>query len=230
MSEFLHKDMYDENHKLRAFAVSELLKKNPRISRPSTGSYEGNLLCADCDNRIIGNYESYVSKLFKNRLKGDEKPKCRYSKSLDGIKAIDLSNLNYSSFKLFLLSLLWRAHISSRDEYSDVDLGPYAEKIRNQLLEGDPSTDDDLIISITKLDARANYSSFIGQPRRHKIGGSTTYSIIINGYIISYHLKANHLTKRISHLTLTAEGKITILEVPKEKVQPFVLRYIGMVN
>jgi len=177
MSEFLHKDMYDEKHKLRAFAVSELLEKNPRISRPSTGSYEGKLLCADCDNGIIGGYESYASKLYKNTLTGDSKPICRYSKALDGVKVLELSNLNYSSFKLFLLSLLWRAHISSRAEYSDVDLGPYAEKIRNQLLNRDSSTDDDIIISITKLDPRANFSSFIGQPRRHKVSGSTTYSI-----------------------------------------------------
>jgi hypothetical protein len=228
MSEFLHKNMFDENHKLRAFDPKEFLKKNPRVSRPSSGTYEGGLLCKKCDNETIGKYETYASKLYNGKLGENEKIRCHYSKSPDGIMTLRMSDINYSSFKLFLLSLLWRAHISSRGEYADVDLGPYADKIAQSLINEDPGKDTDLIISITKLDPNANFSTFIGQPRRHKIGKSTSYSIIINGYIIVYHLKENHLTEKIKLHRLKEDGTITILEVPKSKVEPFVMKYVGV--
>ncbi|MDC6363274.1 MULTISPECIES: hypothetical protein [Flavobacteriaceae] len=230
MSEFLHKDMFDEHHKLIAFDPKELLKKNPRISRPSSGTYEGGLLCEKCDNAIIGKYETYASKLYNEKLNNADKIRCHYSKSIDNIKVLELSNINYSSFKLFLLSLLWRANISSRDEYRDVNLGPYGEKIRYAILNEDSGNDLDTIITITKLDPAANFSTFIGQPRRHKIGQSTSYSIIINGYIIVYHLKENDISEKAKHHRLKEDGTLTILEVPKNRVEPFVMKYIGAVE
>ena len=228
MSEFLHKDMFDENHKLRAFDPKEFLKKDPRISRPSSGTYEGKLLCKECDNEVIGKYETYTSKLLNGKLGKNEKIRCNFSKSIDGVTILELSDLNYKLLKLFLLSLLWRAHISSRDEYSDVDLGPYANKIGKALLDENPGTDDDIIISITKLDPTAGFSTFIGQPIRHKIANTTSYSIIINGYIVVFYLKENHLSKRINHQRLKEDGTLTIMEIPKNKVSPFVMKYVGV--
>lgn len=228
MSDFLHKDMYDENHKLRAFDPKDLLKSKPRISKPSSGSYEGNLLCNECDNSIIGKYESYSARLINGSLKGKNKIKTNVWKSIDGITHMDISNLDYPMLKLFLLSLLWRAHISSHDEYSSVKLGPYAEKIRRALLEVNPGKDDDIIISITKLEQTAGYSTFIGQPLKHKVSNTTCYSIIINGYIIVYYLKPNRITSRINHQVLKEKGTITIMEVPRNQVAPFVMKYVGI--
>lgn len=228
MSEFLHREMYDENHKLRAFDPKDLLKSNPRISRPSSGSYEGSLLCKKCDNEIIGEYESYSAKLLNGALGSKKKIRCHYSRSIDGIIVLQLSQLHYKNLKLFLLSLLWRAHISSRDEYNDVDLGPYSEKFRTSILNGDPGKDYDIIISITKFDEDAGFSTFVGQPVKGKIDNATYYSIIINGYLIVYHLKENSLSKKINHHRLKEDGTLTILEVPKETVAPFVMKYTGV--
>jgi hypothetical protein len=228
MSEFLHKEMYDENHKLRAFDPKEFLKSNPRISKPASGTYEGALLCKECDNQVIGKYESYSSKLINGKLGEKEKIHCNYSKTIEGITLLELSDLNYSNLKLFLLSLLWRAHISSRDEYKEVELGPYADKIEKAILNEDPSSDNDIIITITKLDLDAGFSTFIGQPRKHKIESTTSYSIIINGYIIVFYLKENRLSKRTNHLRLKEDGTLVIMEIPKNKVAPFIMKYVGV--
>lgn len=229
ISDFLHNDIFDENHKLIAFNAKELLKTNPRISRPSSGSYEGKLLCKKCDNEIIGKYETYTSKLINGKLVKNEKIQCNYSKSIDGISILELSNLNYSSLKLFLLSLLWRAHISSREEYQDVDLGAYADKFRESLLNESPETDE-TIITITKLDPTAGFSTFIGQPIRHRIVHTTAYSIIINGYIVVYYLKENHLSKKTDHQRLKENGTLTIMEIPKNKVSAFIMKYVGVIK
>lgn len=228
ISEFLHKDMFDEHGKLRAFDPKDFLKKDPRISRPSSGTYEGKLMCKECDSNIIGKYESYAAKLLNGNLGKTEKIKCNFSKSIDGVNILELSGLNYSFLKLFLLSLLWRAHISSRDEYMEVDLGPYADKIGKALFDENPGADNDIVISITKLDPTAGFSTFIGQPRRHKIANTTSYSIVINGYIVVFYLKESHLSKRIAHQRLKEDGTLTIMEIPKNKVSPFVMKYVGV--
>ncbi|QXP79010.1 MULTISPECIES: hypothetical protein [Winogradskyella] len=228
ISEFLHKEIFDENHKLIAFDPKELRKTNPSISRPSSGAYEGNLLCKKCDNEIIGKYESYVSKLLNKKLNKNEKIKCNIKHSKDKGTIIELSDLNYSSLKLFLLSLLWRAHISSRDEYQNVDLGPYANKIGQSILNENPGSDDDTIITISKLDPTAGFSNFIAQPIRYKLDNSTYYIIIINGYIIIYFLKENHLSKKIKHQRLKEDGTLEMVEIPKDKVSSLIMNYIGV--
>jgi len=181
LSDFLHSDIYDKNHKLRLVDVVALSKGIRNEYRRSSATYEGGLLCKECDNETIGKYETYVSNLIKENLRESEKIICKRVTNSHRLNFIELSNLNYTKTKLFLLSLLWRAGISTRNEYKEVDLGIYSEIIRKQIFENTPSKDDDTQISIYKFEEGSNYSSFIGQPRRHKFGHSTAYSIIITG-------------------------------------------------
>jgi hypothetical protein len=48
-----------------------------------------------------------------------------------------LENVDYGAFKLFHLSILWRASIARRSEWSAVSLGPrHEQRLRASLLEG----------------------------------------------------------------------------------------------
>lgn len=229
LSDFLHSDLYDENHKLRQMDVIALSNGIDRESRPSSGSYEGGLLCNVCDNETIGKYETYISNVIKDNLSEGEKINCKKVTNSHGLNFIELSNLNYVKTKLFLLSLLWRAGISTRNEYKEVELGPYSDAIRKQIFENSPSNDDNMQVTIYKFAAGSNYSSFIGQPRRHKFGHSTAYSIVITGYLIVYHLKENSISQKGYNNRLKENNSIAIIEVPKNMVQKFVLTYTGMI-
>ena len=230
LSDFLYKDLYDENHKLISFEMKELKKITPRISKPSTGVYEGGILCFDCDNNVIGNYENYVSRLISNKLINEEKINCLTNKNKEGINFINLSNINYNYTKLFLLSLLWRTNISTRREYKEVSLGPYEEKIRSQLLNGKCLEHNCIQINVLKFDDKSNFSSFIGQPRRHKIDNSTVYSIILNGYLVIYHLKTNKISKKMIAQSLLPEGTLNLILMPKKDVDSFIITYTGIRN
>ena len=55
LPDFLYKDLYDEKHRLHKV-------KLPGISTgyyTQTGEYDRHLLCADCDNNILGRLDSY---------------------------------------------------------------------------------------------------------------------------------------------------------------------------
>lgn len=229
LSEFLHTELFDKNHKLRKFEVREMVKPNPRVSKPSSGSYEGDLLCNNCDNVILNRYENYVARALSAKFKPENNPKCKIEKR-NGLNFIDIDNLDYSNTKLFLLSLLWRAGISSLQEYNEVSLGPYGEKIKKQLFEGNPLKDDDIQISIYKFEEGSGFDSFIGQPRRHSIELTTSYSIIINGYLVVFHLKANRISKVTYNERLKDNDSISIAEIPKDKIEDFIMKYTGVKN
>ncbi|MEC3964544.1 hypothetical protein [Flagellimonas halotolerans] len=228
ISDFLHANLYDEKHKLRAFDSKDLKSDNPQISKPSSGSYEGGILCNKCDNEIIGVYETYISRVLKNNLK--EKINCENNTNDEGLNFINVSNLDYKKTKLFLLSLLFRSHISSRVEYKEVNLGPYADKIRKQILENNPSKENDIEIVIFKFGDKTGFSNFIGQPRKHKIGHTTAYSIVINGHLILFHLKENSMSKKTMNQRLSEKGTISLIEIPEKNVVRFIMNYTGALN
>lgn len=53
-------------------------------------------------------------------------------------KQFTIPNVDYRLYRLFHLSILWRASVSRLPFYSDVNLGPHEEKIRQMILDEDP--------------------------------------------------------------------------------------------
>jgi hypothetical protein len=230
ISDFLHKELYDENHRLHKFHPDELTKPNPKIEKPISATYDGGILCNKCDNEVIGKYETYLSNVLKGNLSGKNKLECKKIKNIHGIDILEIENLNYTKTKLFLLSLLWRAHLSKNSEFSNVDLGPYAEKIRVQIFSGIASNEDNFQITIFKLGEPNNFSTFIGSPLKHTTGTATYYSMIILGYVILFHLKESKMTEDMKQYRLQENGKLAIWELPKEMVTKFVLEYAGVIK
>jgi hypothetical protein len=49
-----------------------------------------------------------------------------------------VTGLDYTQFKLFHLSILWRAGVSTLGPFAEFRLGPHQDRIRQLLLAGDP--------------------------------------------------------------------------------------------
>lgn len=228
LPEFLFKKLFDPHHKLRKFDLVQMAKGNPRISRPSSGLYEGQILCQECDNKTLGQYESYIANLLNETLKESDKISCRRIRNEYGLIFTEIANINYKKTKLFLLSVLYRAHISSSPEFKQVNLGTYGEIIR-EIIYNDLDVDDLYFqISIMKFPKSSDYNSFIGQMIKRKIDGTTMYSIIINGYLILFFTKQNGVSKKIENIRLKEDGTISILEMPTNLVEKFILSYAGI--
>ena len=54
---------------------------------------------------------------------------------------IHLSRIEYSKFKPFVLSVLWRAGVSSLDVFDQVKLGLHEEILREMILNDEPGTE-----------------------------------------------------------------------------------------
>jgi hypothetical protein len=169
--EFLYTALYGASHQIRS-VNSEL----PYIRLLGKGVRE-RLLCRPCEMRIA-EYESYFSRVWLSPDQGmpDEVP--------DGIGALERSGLDYCRFKLFHLSILWRASVATREEFLETKLGPHEDHIRELLLAGDPGSADEYRLGAAVL-LRPNSSEvqkgLIAPPQPLRQGGRWIYLMIYGG-------------------------------------------------
>jgi hypothetical protein len=128
---FMYKDFEDKY--LVSIKSIDANKKHLNKKRSPIGEYEGGILCDDCEKLF---HENYVSILMYNETFTDKSAKSHLFKTPDGVEFIRFSNVEYSQYKLFLLSLLWKASVSSRPAYKQVQLSfEHEEKIRKMIIE-----------------------------------------------------------------------------------------------
>lgn len=221
--DFLYKDLYDENHRIIKVTTSEIVKKNPKVSKPPTGVYEGNLLCSACDNNVInGNYETYIADILFGK---NNSIKCKNKKTID-LETIEVENLDYKKVKNFFLSILFRCDICTFEEFNDIKLGVYRDKIRKIVYENLFTNDLEFQINILKLQEDSNFAQLIVQPFRSKIESQTLYSFLLKGYLIIINFKENKTSKTMKLQRLTEDGKIVIPIIPKKIENNIIFTYL----
>ncbi len=168
--ELLYKPMYGAKH--------HVLSVHPGLDyiRELKKGLREKLLCGDCE-RLLSKYESYFSQCwYGEKGLADSIPL--------GTDAVLKEGLNYSLFKLFHLSIIWRASVSSLSEFSGTSLGPHEEKLRLMLLRGEPGAESEYTISgsiILRSNQREVHKGFIAIPQRMRILGKWHYAAAYAG-------------------------------------------------
>jgi hypothetical protein len=130
--EWAYTALYDQDHKY--FMISSF---DDRIKFKYQGEYE-ELLCDDCES-YLGEFDEYGRNVMLNRP-GERD--CGLSTFFED-DTIVVEGVQYAEMKLFQLSVLWRAGISSRDFFDKVQLGPHEHAIRGMLVDRDPGRPGD---------------------------------------------------------------------------------------
>ena len=122
--EFLYVPAYDDKHRVR-----QVRSDSPRVRLAQKGIRE-RLLCGGCEKIINDRYELPISRVWR-RLIPDQIPL--------GHDSLAISGFDYGTFKLFNLSILWRASVARGAAWAHVNLGERHEQaLRAMLLERDP--------------------------------------------------------------------------------------------
>lgn len=199
--EFLYRPLYDEKHR---FDVLPTRPNQP--NRPfQKGIYE-KLLCGNCEQQL-SIWERYASRLLNG---GVELVSQRIGNSLH------LSEIDYLKFRLFQISILWRASISSHRFFQHVQLGHHEELIRKLLLSDRPGHSWQygcLMTAITYKDAENNQvlTDLMTSPEPLKIDGHRMYRFIFGGFVWLYFASNHEPPRQIFPGLLTPEGNVVIL-------------------
>jgi hypothetical protein len=177
--DFMYKGVPDGKNRMAVVDINDMNSK--RIAQ--TGTYDKYILCYKCENELLGRLESYVAHLiYGNPTK---KPaKFKKGLSADGLKSIELECIDYTTFKLGLLSILWKAHISSNPFFKAIDIGEFEPVIRKMLLNNDAGDDKVFRIAVGYLLSPSGKSvKLVISPMMVKIGECFVAVFIINSSI-----------------------------------------------
>jgi len=175
--EFFFKPLYDKIHRFCELTTLSGVKNR----YPQKGIRQ-KLLCWDCEQQF-SKYEDYTRRIFYGGKKLSYERVSRH---------LLIQGIEYTKFKLFQLSLLWRAGASELEFFKHVQLGPHQEKIRLMLQAEDPGKAFEYGVLIILLTDEENASDqFILQPVQMKIEGFRMFRFILGGamwlFIVSSH-------------------------------------------
>jgi hypothetical protein len=175
--EFMYASLYDDKHKMVSYRYGEhRITKQPL----QKGLWEP-LLCGECEGYLNRNFEQPNIERW-TRL--SEIPPRK-----DGA-TVSIVNGDYTSFKLLLLSILWRASVAARPEFHKVRLGPHEDRIRQMLLSLEPGEETQYPCQVILFNRPTTAILF---PHRIKVDGHTVYSLVLGQiqvlYFVSGHIK-----------------------------------------
>lgn len=195
--EFLYKSLYDDKHRFHVLSVipdQANLVKQKGLREP--------LLCADCEQKLSA-WERYASLA----LKGGVELTYRREGNI-----VFIGGLDYKSFRLFQLSVLWRSSVSSLKFFEKVKLGPHEEVIRQLLLTEDPGPSKKygcLMFGVRHRDAA--FTQLIMQPGRTRVHGQQAYRFMFGGFIWAYVVSSQEFPAPHNQALLQPNGDALFL-------------------
>ena len=174
--EFFFKPIYNNKHRVTVFQLE------PHQNHIIQKGYRERLFCEDCEGKF-SRYEDYVAKeWYQNNII----PK---STSQDVIK---IESLDYKPFKLFHLSILFRASVSTKSIFENIDLGPHEYNIKELILEDDPGSKNRYTFFGKYLVHKGDlFDSFILQPLKTRLESHRAFIFFFGGvqwhYLVSSH-------------------------------------------
>jgi hypothetical protein len=166
--EFMYKPLYDEKHRFDMIDFSQ--KKKRKFMQKGIRE---KLLCKKCEG-ILSPLEKYANGIFNGGIE------LRMEKEND---RMIIEGLDYIKFKLFIISILWRASISNLDFFSKVKLKTNQEnKLKEMILNNDPGELYEYnFIMITPLLQGRYLPDFHFVPDLVYVSGHRCYRFILNG-------------------------------------------------
>lgn len=195
--EFLYSSMYDEKHRFHTLS-SDQAQKNRLFQK----GVREKLLCDDCEQKF-SKWEGYASLVLSGgtAIVAEQEGRLWH-----------LSEIDYRPFRLFQLSVLWRASISTVDFFANVSLGDHEENIRRLLISSDPGLPWQYGCIMCGLIAdNAILADLMIQPDRFKLHGHTAYRFVFGGFMWIFFASNHTPPTPIQSAFLSQDGKVTIL-------------------
>lgn len=131
LPEFLYKDtgVYDPKH--RFVHVPKLgSSEKPKMEQQG---FRERLLCKCCEGHL-SKFENYAKQVVAD-MQVSSVP--THTSNPTPADATVISGVDYTKFKLFLMSLVWRSGTAGGGMWEAVNLGPHEEKLRKMILAKD---------------------------------------------------------------------------------------------
>ncbi len=215
--EFFYKPVYDGLHRLNVVST----EPGDKIKYQQKG-YREKLLCRDCEQRL-GRFEDYGRRV----IYGGRGSRGTGVKIQDVGNGFKLRNIDYHKFKLFQLSLLWRASIASLDFFTGVNLGPHEETIRKMLVSQTPGEPHQFgcIMTILLWEENKPLDGIILEPEQLYIEGHKCFRLVSVGCLWFFIVSSHSKDFMLRDFFLSQGGELIIPFVRRDQYADLVKRF-----
>ena len=203
--EFLYADLYNTK--------GHMMGVNGRGSKgwkPLQNGVKEHLFCESCEQRF--------NEHFEKPFRRDWVENCPLPDTWEKDK-INWIQVEYAPFKLFHLSVIFRAGVSSLPTFAEVSLGPHEERLRSMLLARDPGPENLYPVfghavvhhntgRMVKMVSRAQASRF---------GGRRCYGIMYGG-VQWWTCVASNPDSEFQRAALRADGSMPFTSISWNEV------------
>ena len=198
LPEFVYRPSYDSNH------TAVLLDIERQKRGKTQKGFTERLLCAGCESLFSG-WETYFAKVWFHSTK-------RLRPASLSADLVTIRGLDYVRFKLFHLSLIWRAGVSTRNEFKNVKLGAQEAKLRIRLLAQEPGGPDDYpFFGLALRDPTTGgfQDKILKAPDATRINGHRVYTLVFGGVLWHYWV-SGHTVGRIVPAKFSPSGELIL--------------------
>ena len=195
---FMYKGMEDGRNKIGVTILKNEIKTDTEIDYRY---FDKDILCLNCETVKLSQLDGYGNRVLFGNQKINDSFKATVFEYPE-IKLCVIENFDYSKFNLFLLSVLWRAHISKHIFFENINLDRRAENIREAILTKNHELCNDVKISMFGLMFnRDKLYKTVVKPRHIITETLDIYSFMIHGIVYNFvykdHSNTFHLGENI---------------------------------
>lgn len=229
--DFLYRqsEMYDDKHRMYSLTKDDILK-NRKIKQEQSGIYDSYILCKDCDNRIIGSYEKYASDaIYGTNIPLEHCPDCINYGDTYPVLSI-CRNVDYTKYKLFLLSILFRASITKDDFFDEVKLSTENQNnLRKMIYEGNPREFNDFPFLVSTFATSNDIPTDICiSPAKSEQNGNITYTFVFAGMSFLFYEGDNLETDEFDLFAMKPDNILKIFHLNGEHGKQYFNRIAGL--
>jgi hypothetical protein len=203
--EFLYSNLYNQKHQMMG-----INGVGNRGWKPLQKGITEKLFCESCE-QLLNDY--YEKPFLKQWIMTPQLP--------DPWNVTDVHwiHIDYSSFKLFHLSVLFRAGVSSLPTFAAVKLGPHEDKLRKFIISYNPGESWQYpIFAYAVVHHKTNkIIQMITQPQQSKFGGRRCYGIMYGG-AEWWVMVASDRNSEYEQISLKSDGSMPFYAVPWNEI------------
>jgi len=185
------------------------------------GLYDPFILCQACDNYFNEEFENYA-----NNVLFDNTNSNKVKLIADGIELATFTGIDYTKFKLFMLSVFWRASISNK--FPEIKLCSNDEEVlRSMFITKDAKEEDEYGVLLLYLNDPEITAKLLTDIKTLKTDNKTCHSFIAGGFLFYLYHDKFHIPSCHKDFLLTKNGILKIPKFPKGKSKQILNEFYG---
>ena len=184
-----------------------LISAGNYIKRAPIGVYDKTILCEPCEQQF-GIWDDYAQSLLIQDFQ-----KARTLKKGNDIYGYVFDNFDYDKLKLFFISMLWRASISSLKFYENVRLNVFEDVAKDHIKKNNPGTLDDFSVMLAHFDELDGRRTILN-PQPIRMESVNFYRFYLTGFIAYIKVDKRKILGHLRKFIMSPGRELPIVRRP----------------